>query len=142
MPPNNYRRRRTPHGPSKNELRAARHEKAGQALAHSGTLRQRFPQISRAQLETRFEGASGLALGEESRWIGLDEPLTLQIPCPSTCGNGQFNLTAALEESVNLSKESQEGLAICQTASYMDPRVQCGTKLFYRFTIEYKGETH
>ncbi len=73
--------------------------------------------------------------------FNLDEPLTLQIPCPSTCGNGQFHLTEVLQDAVNSSKESHEGLAICQAGSYMDPRMACGVKLYYHFTIEYKGET-
>jgi hypothetical protein len=140
MPPNNYRRRRRPSGPSKNELRAARNEKADLARVHAGTLRQRFPQVTIFQLDIRMEGSSGVALGEDSHRIDLDEPLDLQIPCPSTCGNGKFNLTEALEDSLNASKETQEGLTICQTASYMDARIACGTKLYYRFTIEYKGE--
>jgi hypothetical protein len=137
---NNYRKRRTPHGPSKNELRAARH-KADIARAHAGTLRQRFPTISRLHLDIRIEGSSGRALGQDSRLVALDDPLNLLIPCPSTCGNGQFNLMPVLEESANLQRESHEGLGICQTASYMDSRAACGTKLYYRFTIEYKGET-
>jgi hypothetical protein len=138
---NNYRKRRAPHGPSKNELRAARH-KADIARASARTLRQQFPHISHLYLEIRLEGSTGLPLGRESRQIEIDDPLILEIPCPSTCGNGQFNLLAALEESVKASNETQEGLAICQTASYMDARTACGTKLYYRFTIEFKGDSH
>jgi hypothetical protein len=136
---NNYRKRRTAHGPSKNELRAARH-KTDLARAQTGTLRQKFPNISRLHLDLRMEGATGNPLGNDSKEMDLDEPLELLFPCPSTCGNGEFNLMEIVEESVRLSKASHEGLGICQTPSYMDPRTVCGTKIYYRFTIEYKGE--
>lgn len=139
---NNYRKRRKPNGPSKNELRAARHEKADLMRTHAGTLQQKFPNVAHLELNLRMEGASGVALGQEFRTIGLEEPLDLRIPCPSTCGNGQFNLLDALEESIASSKESDEGLRICQAVSYMNSQTACGTKLYYRFTIDYKGEQH
>ena len=137
----NFKKRRRPHGPSKNELRAARNENADLARSREDTLRQKFPNVSRLKLDIRLEGPSGIPLGEESKGIVLEKAVGVVIPCPSTCGGGQMNLTEALEESIRESKVTGEGLEICQAASYMDSRTPCGTKLYYRFTIEYQGET-
>lgn len=135
---NNYRKRRKPNGPSKNELRSARHEKNDLSRMHAGTPRQKFPGVSGLRLDIRMEGSSGIPLGEETIAIGLDEPLDLQIACPSTCGNGQFNLLDALTDAVQSSKEVAASFLLCQSPSYMDARIACGTKLHYRFTITYQ----
>ena len=135
MPP--YKKRRVSHGPSKNELRAARHSRADEERARSGTLRQWFPQVSRLQLDFRLESAVGIPLENISRNIGLDEPLELDILCPSTC-NGSFRLIPLLENTIQAAKEIHDGMGVCQVPSYMDPRIPCGSKLFYRLTIEYR----
>jgi hypothetical protein len=140
MPPNNYRRRRVRHGPSKNELRAKRNEKAVAEEARIGALRQRFPTLSRILLDLRMEGATGIPMGQDSKIVGLDEPFNALFPCPSSCGNGQFDLMIALDSALTMEKDSQEGMEICQAASYMDPRTLCGTKLYYRFTFEYQTQ--
>src|SRR5262249_51040174 len=98
--PQNYRKRRVAHGPSKNELRAARNERA-----EAKTLREQFPQIDRLHLDFRLEGPTGTPLDNVSKEIPLDEPLNLEILCPSTCGNGRFDLITMLENSVALQKE-------------------------------------
>jgi len=136
----NYKKRRAPHGPSKNELRAARNERLQIQKDRAGTLRQRFPQVSGLSLDVRFESPTGNALDHFTRSLGPDEPLQFEFPCPSTCGGGRFSLLEAVELALNSTQTVHEGLNICQTPSYMDSRTPCGTKLYYRISIKNKGE--
>ena len=138
--PTNYRKRRRPHGPSKSELRSARHEKAELEKTRADTLQERFPQVDRIQLDLRLEAPAGATLDHIQRAIEADEPLELQVPCPSTCDNGRFSLLETVEDLLNSSKETYRGMATCQTASYADFRTPCGTKLYYQINIQYKGE--
>ncbi len=138
--PTNYRKRRIAHGPSKSELRAARNERAEIQKTRAGTLRQRFPQVSSLELNLRIETPAGTILDQLSRQVGPDEPLQLDVPCPSSCAGGNFSLTEAVETFLNSSTETQEGLSICPMASYADSRTPCGTKLYYRLSIQHKGE--
>jgi hypothetical protein len=133
--PTNYRKRRVRHGPSKNELRAARNERAKLAETRADTLGQRFPEVGRLELNLRLESPSGTILDRISRTVGPDEPLQLDVPCPSTCGGGSFSLLEAVENGVTSSDGPHEGMSICQNASYADPRSPCGTKLYYQITI-------
>jgi hypothetical protein len=138
--PINYRKRRIVHGPSKSELRAARNERAELQKTRTGTLNQRFPTVNHLQIDLRLESPTGNTLDQFSRMTTADEPLKLDVQCPSTCGGGSFSLVEAVENTVQAAKESQEGMSICQTASYADSRLPCGTKLYYRISIQYKGE--
>src|SRR5258708_26448732 len=139
MPPN-YRKRRVPHGPSKNELRSARNERAQIQKDRAGTLRLRFPQVGRLDLDFRFEAPAGNALDHFTRTVGQDDPLQFELPCPSTCGGGQFSLLEAVELALNSTEPTHEGLSICQMASYMDSRTPSVTKLYYRISLHNKGE--
>ncbi len=132
-----YKKRRVAHGPSKNELRAARNAQADQQRTRLVTFRQRFPQLSHLQLDYRFESAAGLPMEEVSRTVELDQPLHLEIMCPSTC-NGSFQLTPILENTIQALKEAHDGMGICQVPSYMDPRIPCGYKLYYHLSIRYQ----
>jgi hypothetical protein len=136
--PTNYRKRRVAHGPSKNELRAARKEQLALEKTRAGTLRQRFPQVNRLQLDFRLETPMGAVLDHVRRDVGLDEPLLLNVSCPSACGGGHFLLTEAVENLIATSTETREGMGLCEAASYADPRSPCGTKLYYKITLHYK----
>jgi hypothetical protein len=138
--PQNYKKRRAPHGPSKNELRAARNERAQIQKDRAGTLRQRFPEVGRLELDFRFEAPAGNALDHFVRTVGPDEPLQFELPCPSTCGGGRFSLLEAVEQALQSAQPVHEGMNICEMASYMDSRTPCGTKLYYRISIHNKGE--
>jgi hypothetical protein len=135
-----YRKRRRAHGPSKNELRSARNEKAQIQKDRAGTLRQRYPQVEGLSLDLRLEAPAGMTLDQIQRTIGLDDPLQFDLPCPSTCGSGRFSLTETIEQALTSTESVHEGLSICETPSYMDARVPCGTKLYYRISIKTKGE--
>jgi hypothetical protein len=140
MPPN-YRKRRVPHGPSKSELRSARNERAELQKTRTDTLSQRFPQVGRIQLDLRLEAPiGGATLDHVQRSIQGDQPLDLGVSCPSSCHNGRFSLFETVEDLLNSSKESYQGMATCQMASYADFRSPCGTKLYYQISIQYKGE--
>ncbi len=139
MPPN-YRKRRVAHGPSKSELRSARNERAELQKTRTGTLSQRFPAVNHIQMDLRLESPVGTTLDQYSRMVAAEGPLKLEVPCPSTCGGGQFSLVEAVENLVNSSQETLEGMSICQAVSFADSRMPCGTKLYYRLTIQYKGE--
>lgn len=135
MPPV-YRKRRIAHGPSKNELRSARHERVDAEKSRSGTLRQRFPQVTRLQLDLSLQATSGAILEKVLRDVNLDEPLQLDIECPGGCGGGTFLLTNAVENLLNSPTDIKEGLAICQMVSYADPNLPCGTKLFFKISAQ------
>jgi hypothetical protein len=138
--PTNYRKRRIVHGPSKSALRSARNERAEIQKTRAGTLRQRFPHVTGLELNLRIETPTGTILDQISRHIGPDEPLQLNVPCPSTCAGGNFSLTEAMETLLLSSTETQEGLSICPMASYADSRLPCGMKLYYKISIQNKGE--
>jgi hypothetical protein len=135
--PNNYRKRRVAHGPNKNELKVSRSESEARDRQRAGTLRERFPDVQRLQIEYRMETASGAILTEANRQVAPDEILLLDIQCEGGCGNGQFLLTNAIEALLQNHTEQKDGLAICQATSYQDARVPCGTKLYYRFSADY-----
>lgn len=137
MAANNYRKRRIVHGPSKNELRAARGEKADMLRSRAGGLRQRFPNAEGLELDIRLELATGGILDQSRRIMGPDEPLLLDVACPGGCGGGLFLLTDMAESLLQSRAETREGMAICQATSYRDPKMMCGTKLFYRISIHY-----
>lgn len=132
---NNFRKRRAANGPSKNELRAARH-KADQSRSGQ-SWREQFPSVNELHLDIRMETPTGMPLGQESRDIALDQPIALLVNCPTTCAQGQFDLSVAFKEVIRLRKTTHEGMGICQAGSYMDPRQPCGTKLFYRLAVVY-----
>jgi len=139
--PTNYRKRRTPHGPSKSELRAARNERAELQKTRTDTLGQRFPQVNRIDLDLRLEAAvGGATLDHTHRSLDANSPLDLGVACPTSCANGRFSLLETVTDLLNTSREKYQGMASCQMASYADFRVPCGTKLFYQITIQYKGE--
>ena len=136
--PTNYKKRRVAHGPSKNELRAARNEQLALEKTRAGTLRQRFPQVGLLHLDLRLETPTGAVLDQVRRDVGLDEPLLLNVGCPSACAGGHFLLTEAVENLIAASTETREGMALCQAASYADPQYPCGTKLYYKITLRYQ----
>ena len=133
------KKRRAAHGPSKNELRASRGEREERQKAQTGTLRQRYPQTRKLELSLRFESAVGATLEQIRREVGLDEPLLLNLDCPGGCGGGVFLLTEAVEALLQANSEIREGMALCQAASYSDPRNPCSTKLYYKISIGYDG---
>ena len=134
MPPF-YKKRRVAHGPSKNELRAARGENDARAKARATILGDRFPLVDRIDLDLNLEAVSGATLEHTRRSLAPTDNLLLDIPCPGGCGGGQFLLTEAVERMIDQQQESREGLAICQAASYNDPRNACGTKLRYSIQV-------
>jgi hypothetical protein len=136
MQTKNYRKRRVPHGPSKSELRSARNENAELDKTRTGTLHQRFPEVSRLQLDLRLETPMGAILEQRKRLVALEESLQLDVPCPGGCGGGHFLLTEAVEALLASAAETRAGMAICQAASYADPQVPCGTKLYFQIDVE------
>jgi hypothetical protein len=133
----NYRKRRVPHGPSKNELRSARNERDEAQRDRSGSLRQRFPHVTALDLTARQESLAGATLDTIARSVALDEPFMLDIECLGGCGGGVFLLTDAVQELIRQRNEGREGMAICQAASYAGPGKTCGTKLQYQISISY-----
>jgi hypothetical protein len=91
-------------------------------------------------MDLRMEAPSGTILEHVQRVIDPDEPFQLDVPCPNACGNGHFDLMEAMENALASNKETAEGLSLCEAASYADPRVPCGAKLFYQMTVRYKTE--
>jgi hypothetical protein len=136
-PPPNYRKRRPPQGPSKNELKVSRNESQEAQKARAGTLRERFPNVHRLHLEYRMETDAGAVLEQSSRDIGPEEALLLDVECQGGCGNGKFLLTEAIESLLQAGMENKEGMGLCQASSYKDPKLPCGTKLYYHFTAQY-----
>jgi hypothetical protein len=76
-------------------------------------------------------------LEESRRVIAPDETLLLDVPCQGGCGNGLFLLMDVLQKMLSSLEERHEGLGVCQGVSYMDPRNQCGTKLYYHIEATY-----
>jgi len=135
--PPKYRKRFTKPGPSKNELKVSRGASEEQQKARAGTLRERFPDVSQLQLDLRMETATGAVLEKNLRVIDRDETLLLDVPCQGACGNGLFLLKDAVETLLQAHQENREGMAICQGVSYMDSKLPCGTKLYYRIQASY-----
>jgi len=132
-----YRKKRPHQGPNKNELKVSRGEAESRAKQQAGTLRERFPQVSRLEVRLRMITPADAVLEETRRVIGADEALLLDVPCLGGCGNGLFLLMEVLQKMLSSSEESHEGLGICQGVSYMDPRNICGTKLYYHIEATY-----
>jgi hypothetical protein len=135
--PPNYRKRRPAQGPNKNELKASRLESQEQQQVRAGNLRERFPTVRRLKLDLRMETTSGATLEQVTREIKLDEPFLLNVTCQGGCGNGEFLLTDAIVSVLEAAMENKQGMGICQAASYQDPKVPCGTKLYYKVDVEY-----
>jgi hypothetical protein len=133
------RKRRGPRGPSKNELRAARHERAELEKARTGTLSQRFPEVLRLEMDLRLESPAGAPWDHTQVRLEADDAVTLDISCPG-CGGGRFLLEGAIQNLLSSKAERRDGLAICEAPSLGDPRMPCGVKLNYQITITYKGE--
>ena len=138
--PTNYKKRRVPHGPSKNELRSARNEKSELQKTRATTLSQRFPQVSRLELDLRLESPTGTLLDHVLSTVDAEEPLKLDVACPSTCSSGRFSLMETVETVVNSSGQTHEGMSLCIASSYADSRIPCSTKLYYKIKVHYKGE--
>jgi len=136
-PPPKYRRQRNKQGPNKNQLKVIRNEQEAQQKASAGTLRERFPQVRQVELDLRMETSNGAILEEVKRTIGPDETLLLDVPCQGGCGNGLFLLREAVENLLQTQQENRDGMAICQAVSYSDPKLPCGTKLYYRIRVSY-----
>ena len=135
------KKRRPAPGLSKSELRASRADTEQRRRSQTGSLRERYPQATRLNLELRLESVAGATLDAINRTVDPDEPLLFNVPCPGGCGGGHFLLTEAVEALLQGGQETREGMAICQAASYADPRAVCGTKLYYRITIQYSPPT-
>jgi hypothetical protein len=135
--PTNYRKRRHPASINKNELKISRNESEKKLRASSGTLQERFPQVRSLSIQQRMESASGAVLEESERAIGLEDSLILNVPCQGGCSGGVFLLTDAVATAIAASQEQRDGMGLCQASSYRDPTLPCGTKFYYRFTIQY-----
>ncbi len=136
-PPPQYRKRRITAHPNKNELKISRNESEERNRASAGTLRERFPNVRKLQLEMRMESPSGAVLEQTNRSIGLDEALLLDVPCQGGCTNGVFLLTEVIGMVLGSNQESREGMGLCQAGSYKDPTLPCSTKFYYRIAVEY-----
>jgi len=134
------KKRRAPHGPSKNELRSARAQQDERQRTQTGSLRQRFDYVKKLDIDLKLETTSGAILDQVRRTISLDEPLLLDVPCAGGCSNGVFLLTEAIETLLKKEQETRDGIAYCQAPSYADTRTPCGTKLTYRISIQYDGD--
>lgn len=132
-----YRKRRPKQGPSKNELKTSRNEMQERERERAGTLSERFPAVSRLQINLRMETAAGAVLESTVRQISPEEPLLLDVECQGGCGNGSFLLSDAIEGILKSGQELREGLGICQAGSYNDPKLPCGTKLYYKIQASY-----
>jgi hypothetical protein len=142
MPPNYAarKRRRAGQPQNKNELKVSRSEAAERDVLHAGTLRSRFPRIQELRVEFRLVTASDAVLNESRRNIDLDEPFLLNVTCEGACSKGVFLLTDAVDAMLKEGREELDGMALCQAVSYMDPRLPCGTKLYYHVAATYSGE--
>lgn len=136
MQPQRKKRRVKP-GPNKNELRLTRQDREERERSQSGTLRSRFPDVQELAIELRIESTAGATLEESSKQIGLDDAFQLNVECPGGCGGGHFLLTQLVESMLEAHSETRQGVAVCQAASYNDPRLPCSTKLHYGITISY-----
>ncbi|MBI3292868.1 MAG: hypothetical protein HYZ73_08705 [Elusimicrobia bacterium] len=138
MPPlQRYRKRRKAQEPNKNELKVARGEAETRHRTQAGTLRERFPHVTRLELDLRMVTPAGATLQQEHRLIQGGAPLLLDIPCQGGCGNGLFLLTQVVEEMLPVRQELREGMGLCQGISYADPKALCNTKLIYRIEASY-----
>ena len=79
----------------------------------------------------------GVTLEEIRRKIGPDETLLIDVPCQGACGNGVFLLKEAVEALLEAGQEHREGMGLCQGVSYIDPKLPCSTKLYYRIDVTY-----
>ena len=85
-----------------------------------------------------METSTGTVLEHSERRLTPAESLLLDIPCPGGCGNGVFLLKNAVETVLQAGQELREGMGICQASSYQDPKLPCGTKLYYRINVRYE----
>ena len=132
-----HRKRRIIQGPTKNELKVSRAERAAIEKTRAGTLQDRFPQARRLQVQWRMETNSGAVLENVRREVRPDEAMLFDVSCQGGCGNGLFLLGQAVEALLQSNQESREGMVLCQGVSYNDPKQPCGTKLYFGVHAEY-----
>jgi hypothetical protein len=84
-----------------------------------------------------MESPTGAVLEESSRSIDLNVPLQLDVACAGGCSGGVFLLDDAVTALLTSHSEKRQGMAICQTPSYRDPQLPCGTKFYFDLTAQY-----
>ena len=127
-----YKKRRHPKGPNKNE---ERHRRGQTSEAPLGV---NFPSVERLVLDLSFFDSRGNFLDKDTRDIHANEGVSLSVPCPGNCGTGAFNLKDKLDSIVQQRLPSSEGRAKCEEVLF-EAGPTCGCEVRAQINLEYRA---
>jgi len=138
LPGFQYRKRRSPRGPSKNALKIARSEAEKRKIEQSPTFGQQFPNVRQLEIFWAMKTETGALIADSRTTLKRDKPLLMDLKCEGGCGKGIFQLTDAIKNGLQNNRESYAGVGTCAAASYKDPLKRCGAVLDYTVRAVYE----
>lgn len=130
-----FKKRRKNNGPSKNEEKVMRGERADAEKRMAGTLSSRFPGVKRLKVDAAFIDPRGVELDRKTISLGSNDPVALAFDCPGRCGRGSLVLSAAIEGGLQARRPVFETSVKCAEQMYAGE--VCGTEARCRAEVEY-----
>ncbi|MBI4387071.1 MAG: hypothetical protein HY551_06790 [Elusimicrobia bacterium] len=134
--PGYYKKRKGPQGPNKNEQKVIRARKAEFEARSTSVLGSKFPSVKHLRIHLTFLDHQRV-LNEQSLSITPSEAAVFSVSCPGRCGQGAFDFTKKITETVDASLPLSESSAKCMEPFYADSPDTCGCEIKCRMEIEY-----
>ena len=131
------KKRRGPQGPNKNEKKVMRSRDAEKQAIIAGSLKERFPFIKHLNIHLVIRGAQQQLLDEKSLSLGPGDPCLFSVPCPGRCGNGSFDFSGKVEETVKALLPASESSAKCAKPLFAGASEVCGCEIKCRMELDY-----
>ncbi|MBI4377063.1 MAG: hypothetical protein HY549_11510 [Elusimicrobia bacterium] len=129
-----FGKRRPKPGPSKNEQKALRTERARLAAL----LKDRYPSLQRLTIQLEFLTPQKQSFDRQKRELSPDSVCDLSVPCPG-CNSGSFDLAAKVQAVIVAHEALSESGGICQERAFAEAKAICGFELRCRIEALYKA---
>jgi hypothetical protein len=114
----------------------SRAERMRRGRASAQALRAVYPQVQHLRLKLSFEGASSHTPSAQSHVLYPSARAFFAFPCPNAGCDGEFDLAAVVQRTVDDRKHDSHGTIVCTGSRVVDlnARQTCGLQLNYAVT--------
>lgn len=116
-----YPKKKRKVGPSKNDEKLQRQERAADNARAAGTLAQNFPGVAGLKIALSVKGAQGQLLEEKSISLGAGDAFQVAAECPGACGGGKFDFADHIADALGNGRLSGKAELPCGMPTYSGP---------------------
>ena len=133
----NFKKRRGPQGPNKNEQKVLRAQNEERQARMAGTISSQFPAVKSLRVHLTFLDGRQQVLDTKNLDLKPSDAAIFTIACPGRCGQGSFDFRAKIAEMLGARLAVSDSGAKCQETLYPGAAQVCGWEVRCRMEIEY-----